>query len=152
MMEEQTTLDGSEYIEPISNDWETPKELFQELNKEFNFTLDPCCTHETAKCEKYFTIADDGLKQSWKDHRVFMNCPYSDIPQWVEKASKESRGIERAELVVGLLPVWTDQEWFHEYVYCKTSIRFLQKRVPFLLTGKKGNNLPRFPSMIIIWR
>jgi len=35
--------------------WETPQDFFDKLNDEFNFTLDPCCSKETAKCDKYFT-------------------------------------------------------------------------------------------------
>ena len=48
-----------------TNEWETPNDYFNTLNSEFNFTLDPCATSENAKCEKYFTKADDGLKQNW---------------------------------------------------------------------------------------
>ena len=36
--------------------WSTPQDFYNELNKEFNFSLDPCSTHENAKCEKHFTI------------------------------------------------------------------------------------------------
>ena len=46
-------------------DWTTPKYLFDELNKEFNFTLDPCCSINTAKCKKFYTLKEDGLKQDW---------------------------------------------------------------------------------------
>lgn len=45
--------------------WSTPQEFFNELDKEFNFDLDPCSTHENAKCEKHFTIVEDGLIQDW---------------------------------------------------------------------------------------
>ena len=48
-----------------SDEWETPQELFDELNKEFNFTLDPCATDENHKCEKYYTIKEDGLIQDF---------------------------------------------------------------------------------------
>ena len=46
-------------------EWATPSDFFAELNKEFGFNLDPCSTHENAKCEKHFTKEDDGLAQSW---------------------------------------------------------------------------------------
>lgn len=46
-------------------EWATPMEFFKELDKEFHFTLDPCSTHENAKCEKHYTKEDDGLKQDW---------------------------------------------------------------------------------------
>ena len=45
--------------------WETPQDFFDELNKEFNFSLDPCATPETAKCKKFYTKEDDGLAQDW---------------------------------------------------------------------------------------
>lgn len=45
--------------------WATPQDLFDELNKEFSFNLDPCALPENAKCEKYFTPEIDGLTQCW---------------------------------------------------------------------------------------
>jgi len=60
----------------VDHDWETPDEVFADLHAEFEFTLDPCCTPETAKCDAYFTPEDDGLAQDWGRERVFMNPPY----------------------------------------------------------------------------
>ena len=48
-----------------SDEWATPQDLFNELNAEFNFNLDPCATNDNHKCEKYYTAKDDGLKISW---------------------------------------------------------------------------------------
>ena len=48
-----------------SQEWAPPQKFFDELNAEFHFTLDPCCTHENAKCAKHYTIEDDGLSKSW---------------------------------------------------------------------------------------
>lgn len=45
--------------------WETPQELFDNLNAEFHFTVDVCATKDNAKCEKFFTPEIDGLKQEW---------------------------------------------------------------------------------------
>lgn len=76
-----------------SNEWATPQDLFDKLNEEFNFTLDPCATDENAKCDRYCTIEEDGLKQSWKGETVFCNPPYGkEISAWVEKSYKESIG------------------------------------------------------------
>lgn len=33
-----------------SDEWETPQALFDELNKEFHFTLDVCATEKNRKC------------------------------------------------------------------------------------------------------
>lgn len=62
-----------------SDEWETPKDLFQKLHGEFNFTLDPCCTEENYKCEKYYTIKDDGLSKDWTGEIVFVNPPYGRL-------------------------------------------------------------------------
>ena len=53
-------------------EWETPQKLFDELNQEFHFNLDPCCTEKNAKCEKYFTKLENGLNQDWQGYRVFL--------------------------------------------------------------------------------
>jgi len=153
-MEEQTTLDGTEYIKQTSDDWETPDSLFKQLDNMFQFTLDPCCQIETAKCKTYFTPKENGLIQSWKGHRVFMNCPYSDIPNWVHKAYNSVKWFH-TEIVAALLPAWTDRKWFHDYIYSrfyrnKAEIIFLPYRVKFLLNGKEGKS-PPFGSMIIVW-
>ena len=69
-----------------SDEYPTPPDVYEQLDNEFNFTLDPCATDENHKCEKYFTKEQDGLKQSWAHERVFCNPPYSEIGKWVEKA------------------------------------------------------------------
>jgi len=45
--------------------WETPQSFYDELDKEFQFTLDPCATPENAKCEMFFTKEMNGLTQNW---------------------------------------------------------------------------------------
>lgn len=48
-----------------TDEWATPQSLFDELDREFHFTLDACATEENHKCEKYFTPEQDGLTQKW---------------------------------------------------------------------------------------
>ena len=48
-----------------SVEWATPREFFNKLDEEFHFNLDPCSTHENAKCEKHYTIEENGLSQDW---------------------------------------------------------------------------------------
>lgn len=72
--------------------WATPQSFFDNLNVEFNFTLDPCSSAENHKCEKFYTEEDDGLSKNWDNESVFMNPPYGkEISKWVKKAS-EARG------------------------------------------------------------
>jgi len=149
-MKIQTTLDGSEYVEQSNDEWETPLKLFMELDINFHFTLDPCCQKETTKCKKYYTINEDGLFQSWANERVFMNCPYSEIPLWVEKAHMEVTHND-CDLVVALLPNWTDRRWFHQFINGKYTVRFLEGRVKFLMNGREAKS-PSFGSMLVLFK
>ncbi len=54
---------------------ETPQDFFDKLNEEFHFELDVCATAENAKCKKYYSSEEDGLKQEWKGV-CRMNPPY----------------------------------------------------------------------------
>ena len=71
-----------------SEEWGTPQELFNRLNKEFNFTLDICASKENAKCPKYYTKEEDALKQEWGGV-IWMNPPYGrQIGIWVKKGKR----------------------------------------------------------------
>jgi len=134
-------------------EWATPQALFDELNSEFHFTLDPCATKENAKCAKFYTKEDDGLKQSWGGQTVFMNPPYGVvIGKWIEKAWVEFMSpripASNKPTIVMLLPARTDTKWFHNYIYGKAEIRFIKGRLKF---GGSKNSAP-FPSMVVIFR
>lgn len=95
--------------------WATPQSFFDELNKEFQFTLDPCATAENAKCCTFYTKEDDGLKQDWGGQIVFCNPPYGrKIKDWVRKCYEESK--KPNTVVVMLIPARTDTAYFHEYI------------------------------------
>ena len=129
-----------------SDEWATPQEFFNRINKEFEFDLDPCATLENHKCDKYYTIEEDGLSKKWGGHRVFCNPPYSQIDKWVEKAFRESK--EDNTLVVMLIPSRTDTRYFHNFIYKRAEIRFVKGRLKF---GNSNNRAP-FPSMLVIFR
>lgn len=125
--------------------WETPQSFFEDLDKEFNFTLDVCAIKENAKVNNYYSPEVDGLSQEWKG-TCWMNPPYGgEIGKWVKKAYESSRG---GATVVCLLPARTDTQWFHNYIYNKAEIRFVKGRLKF---GKSKNSAP-FPSMIVIYK
>lgn len=58
-------MDRALMFSAVNNAWCTPQDFFDELNKEFGFTLDPCATEQSAKCAKFYTAIDDGLQQDW---------------------------------------------------------------------------------------
>ncbi len=146
-----------------SSDWETPPEIFEPLDEVFQFTLDPCATKKSAKCRTFYTIKEDGLKQSWKDESTFVNPPYGNaIDKWVLKSYvtlTESKG----SLVVMLIAARTEtKRWQTMILPNARAICFLKKRVKFwlygkpfqvlnVLTGKIRGGSPAFPSAIIVF-
>ena len=126
--------------------WETPQDLFDKLNNEFQFTLDVCATPENAKCDKFYTEERDGLEHPWKG-TVWCNPPYGrGIGQWVRRALFASVS---GATVVMLLPARTDTKWFHDYIYKRNNveIRFIRGRLKF---GGSKNSAP-FPSMVVVF-
>lgn len=130
-----------------TDQWATPQEFFDELNREFNFNLDPCADETNHKCENYFDEAIDGLKQSWGGYCVFCNPPYGrKIGKWVRKAYEE--GHKENTVVVLLIPARTDTKYFHDYINHRAEIRFVPGRLKF---GDSIHPAP-FPSMVVIFR
>lgn len=128
-----------------SPEWATPLAFFEQLNREFSFTLDPCCTHSNAKCKLHYTKEDDGLSKNWGGQVVFCNPPYGkELPKWVKKCYEESR---HADIVL-LIPARTDTRWFHDYIYNKAEIRFIKGRLKF----NEAKTAAPFPSMVVIYK
>lgn len=130
-------------------EWETPPELYAELDRQYGFTLDVAASVKNHLCERYFTKESDGLAQSWRTTgAVWCNPPYGrDIIKWARKAYYESLG---GQTIVMFLPARTDTRWFHEYVYPYAEIVFLRGRQYFRIDGKMSGRAP-FPSMIAIY-
>ena len=121
-----------------SNHWSTPKDLYEELNKEFMFSFDPC----PLQSEDVTWLLKD-----WTG-RAFINPPYSNIANLIDKALLELKK-NNIEIAVFLIPSRTDTKWFHKYILCENcEIRFIKGRLKF---GNNKNSAP-FPSMIIIFR
>lgn len=127
-----------------SDDWATPKELYNKLNSEFNFDFDPCPLHSNF----------DGLTIEWGGAN-FINPPYSRKLKeaFVLKAIEESK---KGKLCVMLLPVSTSTKLFHKHILPNAKeIRFLEGRVRFLGVNTKGeyvtNKAPMHDSMIVVF-
>jgi phage N-6-adenine-methyltransferase len=125
----------------------TPRDFFDQLNKEFHFTLDPCATSKNAKCRTYFTKKDDGLTRDWGSQVVFCNPPYGkSMRDWARKCFEASRA---GAIVVLLAHARTDPRWFHDWVYGKAEqIRFVRGRLKF----SDGRQSAPFPSLVAIYR
>ena len=123
-----------------TDNWQTPKELYNELDREFKFNFDPCPLNSTF----------DGLKCDW-GKRCFVNPPYSKVKEFLIKAQSELyQG--KSEVCVFLTFANTDTSWFHDYIYGIAEIRFLRGRIKFLdeKGNKRGSSMR--PSMICIFK
>lgn len=130
-----------------TDSWATPTDFFRELDEEFHFNLNPCADEYNHKCDKYFTVKENGLLQDWRGSSVYVNPPYGrEIGKWVEKAYRTNQ--EHGNLVVMLLPARTDTKWFHDFIYNKAEVRFVRGRLKF---GDSKNSAP-FPSMVVVYR
>jgi phage N-6-adenine-methyltransferase len=129
-----------------SDEWETPKDLFEKLNEQYHFILDLAATDQNHKCERYFTKEIDGLKQEWAGI-CWCNPPYSNISAWVKKAYNEA---QKGSIIIMLIPARTDTRWFHNYIYMMygVEIEFIKGRLKF--SGSKWN--APFPSMIVTFK
>lgn len=138
-----------------SDSWATPQALFDNLDREFGFTLDPCASPNNAKTERYFTRNDNGLSRSWSGV-VFMNPPYGrQIGDWVHKAYRES---QVGCTVVCLIAARTDTSYWHDVVMHASEVRFIRGRLKFepdtserRPTGCSGGVAP-FPSCVVVFR
>lgn len=142
----------------------TPPELFDPLNARFVFTLDVAAAHHNAKCERYYTLEDDGLAQSWAGERVWCNPPYNarDLAAFTAKAWHEWE--RDAELIVMLVPAnrpeqawWQDNvEPFRDRPGSFLSVEFLRDRRRFIRhdlghTTVMPNERPPFGVCLLIW-
>lgn len=127
-----------------SVEYETPDNIWHPLDKEFGFTLDVAATPGNAKCKKYYTAADDGLKQDWSGV-CWMNPPYGRVMKtWVRKAHSEWK---RGVTVVALIPARTNTGWWHDCVQDIATVRFIRGEVAF-----KGFERGLWmPMCVVIW-
>ena len=127
-----------------TDEWATPQDLFDTLDATFHFTLDPCATPENAKCAKFYTKEQDGLKQDWGGAVIWCNPPYGrEIGKWIQKCA-EHRGV-----AVMLIPARTDTRWWHSYIDKNPDahVYFIKGRLKF---GNAKNCAP-FPSAIVVY-
>ena len=140
-------MNGKALFSSEKDDWATPQYFFDELNREFNFTLDPCADESNYKCNEYFTREQNGLTKNWGGHIVFCNPPYGrEIYKWVEKCYYE--GHKEHTTVVLLIPARTDTRHFHDFIKHRAEVRFVKGRLKF---GEGKNSAP-FPSMVVVFR
>ena len=131
-----------------SDNWETPIDLYEKLNREFNFDFDPCPI-----CFDEIKPENDGLLIEWGD-RNFINPPYSRKLKeaFVCRSLEESK---KGKLCVLLIPISTSTKLFHDIIQPNAKeIRFLRGRVRFkgfCYDGSPSKGAGMHDSMIVVF-
>lgn len=124
-------------------DWETPWWVTGLVKLYYNtqISLDVAANASNTKGLCFYTIEDNGLRQSWVGHTglVWCNPPYKNIGLWVDKAIEEAN---QGAKVVMLVPSSTDTAWFHKALRYGCLPGFVQGRIPFYdpRTWQYGSN------------
>lgn len=131
--------------------YETPQEFFDYWDSLFNFSLDVCAEHSTAKCDEYWGKDEtnrfiDGLTIEWSG-RCFCNPPYSKPLPWIEKAKAEqARGV----FTCMLLPGDISPKWYLALNSPGVVKVPLTGRLGFLLNGEKMDG-SKFGNIIALF-
>lgn len=110
------------YGKKRTQNWRTPRYLFDPLDREFGFTLDGAAEKGNELLPRASTAAN---QLSWIGERVFCNPPWSNIGTFIELAPS-------AELAVFLVPARTNVAWFHRALELGAKPRFFRKRPVFV--------------------
>lgn len=137
-------------FESTNQVWKTPDIIIKPLDNEFNFNMDLACNEENKICQNGFTEKEDSLLQDWSKYTGWLNPPFDSkrpMKKWVEKAYKDT--IEDG-VVVALLPVRSNTNWWHDYVMKAKEVRFIKGRPKFINeNGELTHGLPQPLSIIV---
>jgi hypothetical protein len=90
----------------------TPKEIWQQLSQEFNFTVDACASDKNHLLPKYWTKENSALDKNWDNEIVYCHPMYdTKIPKFIKKAFNSNC------MTVFLLPASTNAVYFHKYLW-----------------------------------
>ena len=116
--------------------WLTPKDLYDKLDKEFDFNFDPC---PYPRPDGF-----DGLMIPWGDSS-YVNPPFKGPTAWVRKAIKE---YEKGKKVVFVFPI---DKWIHMFIEAGAEIRNLRD-VKWCATedGQPGKGTGRWIACFVL--
>lgn len=138
---------------PLSDEWATPVDVFAPLNAEFGFTVDAAAAGWNTKLPRYWAKGDDGLRQPWWNERIWLNPPYSNIGEWLERACEHAH----YDVLVALVPCSPDRHWWHDSVEGFAEVRLLTRstlrsgRIHFVKEDGTSGRAP-FASAILVYR
>lgn len=114
---------------PERDDWSSPRALIARLENEFGkFDLDVCASDKNKVCERFFDRTTNGLEQNWEGSLIWVNPPYSQKNEFIEKAHREA---QKGRKIVMLMPAFTETNWFRDLKARSQWLLFLKGRLVF---------------------
>lgn len=111
--------------------WKTPKKMYDAyINDGY---IDPCPFHSKK----------NNLNKIYKNKKLYINPPYSDIKSWTEFIYRNHKDNQ----IVLLIPARTDTKYFHKLLDLKPSIYFIEGRIKF----NDGKGVAPFPSILMVF-
>ena len=113
------------------DEYRTPRYLYRFAESLYGrFDVDLAASRLNAIVSKFFTRADNALRQNWSDagERGWCNPPYSHITPWIQKAIHESQGGFPTVMLLPTLNGDSRDALVLEYAY---EINFIVGRVAF---------------------
>ena len=143
------TENKSNTPENIRDLWQTPEEIFNTIDKEFNFVCDVAASYKNTFCKAYLDETQNSLLCSWSSIN-WCNPPYSNITPWAKKAIEQHK---LGKTIVMLVPADTSVKWFKIAYESCNEVRFISGRISFINAETQkpvnGNNKG---SVLFIWR
>lgn len=88
----QARLFTEEQTQTTSDDYYTPKWIFETLGLHFDLDVASPPHATNVPCDRYYTQVDDGLAQEWHG-RVWMNPPFSNPTPWINRWLDHGNGV-----------------------------------------------------------
>ena|SRR3990167_5527194 len=121
-----------------TDDWSTPEYFLGQIEKEFGkIDFDPCPLRSKSK---------DGLFSDWKGN-VFVNPPYSNVEEFLNKALLELKKRNATRVVFLMIPRTSTKYWNNFVMNYASCIYFIPYRMKF---GDSKSSAP-FPSCIVVF-
>lgn len=137
------------------NEWYTPAQYIEAARETMGIIdLDPASNEvaqATVQAQTYYTIADDGLEQSWRGN-VWLNPPYSKdlIDRFVSKLVQACADgkVRQAILLVNNA---TETRWLQKALQTADGICFPKGRISFESPKRDETNSPLQGQVFLYW-
>ncbi|HHL3563313.1 TPA: DNA N-6-adenine-methyltransferase [Klebsiella pneumoniae] len=140
---------GSIVGENGSDDWQTPRVIYEALDKRFHFTRDAAATKQNSHCARYWTKEDDALLMDWsREKSIFCNPPYSKAAEFLAKAHEP-------ETAVFLIPFRPQTGFFLSYVWASQHLHemmIIHRGIRFIHPDRVESVRSPMPVVVLVYR